>query len=243
MKNFTRFILSGACFCAPLIVAEAALAQQLKGQYSPAPKVAEEETLDVVVPRVFSSQVIDVKRAEELDQKFYSLTVVLKGYADIDATYKDRLFELLEPVHFQVTRRGKEFRKDIANAKKAVNENYKNLNKYVEQYRVDLKAALADFKPEDKSIIEKVSDEALKNYLVEANKYFDLQAQFIRTYQKLVTFLLDRNGGYYYSADDKSLSFYDAGDVQVYAKLYDTLKKINYEQVHLVRDMQSGPPL
>lgn len=243
MKNFSRFILAGACFCVPLLSTQPVFSQQVKGQYTPAPKVAEEEKLDPVIPRVFSSQVTDVKSAEKLDEKLYSLTVVLRGFAEVDATYRERLFELVQPVHFQITRRGREFRKDIVSAKKAVNDNYKSLNKYVEQYNVDMKIALEGFDSADKAIIEKVSAEALKSYLLEANKYFDMQAQFVRTYQKLVNFILDKNGGYYYGGDTKTLSFYDAGDAQAFAKLYDTLKKIEYDQVRLIRDMQAGPPL
>ena len=243
MKIFSRFVLAGACFCFPFIAGQDAFSQQLKGQYNPQPKVVEEETLDPVVPRVFSSQVSDVQKAEKLDQALYSLTLVLNGFVEVDATYKERLFELLQPYKFQVTRRGQEFRKDIASAKKTVKESYDSLNNYVEQYRVNLKAELENFKPEDRKIIEQISEEALKSYLVQANKYFDLQARFIKTYQKLVTFILKNSGGYYHTEGSKVISFYDPGIAESYAKLFDTLTKINFNQVQLVRDMQSGPSL
>lgn len=242
MKFLYRFVFAVSCFCVPFSMGHSAFAQ-IKGQYTPKPQIAEEETLDPVVPRIFSSQVAEAKKAEKLDARLYSLSVLLFGFADIDNTYKERLFELLEPFKFEVTRRSTEFRRDLNNAKDAVTENYTKMNEYIDTYQTDFKTSLDGFSPEDRAIIEKVAESAHKDFILKSNKYFDLQAKFLKTYQKLVTFILERGGSYYYSSEYKNLSFYDASVRGMYAKLYDELKKINYEQTQLIKDMRAGAPI
>jgi len=243
MKNFTRFILSGACFCAPLIVAEPALAQQLKGQYSPAPKVAEEETLDVVVPRIFSSQVVNVKAGEKLDADYYNLSVLLEGFAEIDRSYKEALFELLQPHYFQVTRRAAEFRKDLETANNSLKENHKKIQDAIESFVKSYDVEAEKFSPQDKEILASMKDKAIKGFKDKSEAYFQRQAKFLKVYSALVRFILKNGGSYYYDSASKGVAFYQAGHYKYFGKLVDQLNELDYQQAQILKTTYSVLPL
>ncbi len=243
MKIFSRFVLAGACFCFPFIAGQDAFSQQLKGQYAPPPVVAEEEALDLYIPRVFSSQVKGVSQAEKLDASYYDLTVALQGFAGIDGTYKERLIELIKPYKFQITRRGSEFKKDLDNAMKASKENYGKMNLLTQQFEEHFNSQVSLFSPEDRKIIETVGQQAIQDFKNRAKKYFYSQADFLKKYNNLVVFILDQGGSYYYDSQSKGIAFYRAGSYKYFKKVVDSLDRVNSEQAELLRSMTPGPPL
>lgn len=243
MKKSSRFLFCLSVLCVTALLSPPSWAQQQKGQYVPAPVTPPEEGLPPTVPRVFSSQVGSVKQAEKLDLKHYELTTMLNGFAETDYAYRGRLMAHLEPFKFQVTRRKEEFAKDMKDAKRGLEDNYK---KY--------KAALADFEKflgEQQKIfpaaegetIKKAGEQALKTYKDKSEEYFKLQAKFIKTYGQLVRFILAHGGSYYYDSGRKAVAFYNAGEANTFVKLVDDLNRINFNQRQIIKSFSAGPPL
>lgn len=243
MKSFSRFVLSAACLCAPFVAAKPALSQQLKGQYNPPPKVAEEEALDPVVPRVFSSQLVNVKAGEKLDADYYNLSLLLEGFAEIDRSYKGALFELIQPHHFQVTRRATEFRRDLETANNSLKENYKRTQDAIEGFAKTYDMEVEKFSSQDKDVLASMKDKAIKSFKDKSEAYFQRQAKFLKIYSNLVRFILKNGGSYYYDSGSKGVAFYQAGHAEYFAKLVDQLRELDYQQAQILKTTYSVLPL
>ncbi|MCB1591290.1 MAG: hypothetical protein KDI90_02440 [Alphaproteobacteria bacterium] len=242
MKKLGRFLFCLSVLCASVSIGAPAWAQ-IKGQYNPQPPAPEEETLPPTVPRVFSSKVGNVKKAEKLDIKLYDVTTVFIGYTEMDVDYRKQMYDLIEPFKFQVTRRKEEFKKDIDNAKKTLKDNYKRTQTLIDNFERDYTESVKTFSPDDQKILEQTGKQAIDSLRKKSTEYFRLQADFIKTYTQLVGFILSNGGGYYYDSGRKAVAFYQGGHYTSFSKMVDRLNLISFNQSQLLKSFQNGPPL
>lgn len=242
MKKTSRFLFCLSILCVSAIASQASWAQ-VKGQYVPKQEKPEEDTLPATVPRVFSSQVGSVKQAEKLDLKYYDLTVSLAGFSEVDQSYRASLMEQMEPFKFQVTRRKEEFTKGMDDAKAAVKDNYKKMKALIEAFETQIDEELLFYPEGERKTIEQAGEQAVKSFKKKSDEYFKLQARFIKTYDRLVRFILSNGGAYYYDSASKRLSFYNAGQYNTFGNMVDELNKISFDQNLLIKSFAAGPPL
>lgn len=243
MKKTTRFLFCLSVLCVSALISPPSWAQQAKGQYVPTPEAPPEEGLPPTVPRVFSSQVSSVKQAEQLDIKYHDLSIVLNGYAEIDAGYRERMVELIEPFKFQITRRKEEFTKDIEDAKRALKENYKKNQTLIENFEKDLNEQAKFYTEAERETIKKTGKHAIESFENKSGEYFKLQAKFIKTYSQLIRFILANGGSYYYDSGRKAVAFYNPGEANTFVKMVDELNMINFNQKQIMKSFTAGPPL
>lgn len=243
MKKSSRFLLCLSVLCVTALLSPPSWAQQQKGQYVPAPVTPPEEGLPPTVPRIFSSKVTSVRQAEKLDLKYHDLTIVLNGYAELDASYRQRMFEQIQPFKFQVTRRKEEFSKDIEDAKRALKDNYKKTKSLIEGFQKELDEQSKFYTEAERETIRATGEQAIKSFEKKSGEYFKLQANFIKTYSQLVRFILANGGSYYYDSGRKGVAFYNPGHYNTFVKYVDDLKKIDFDQAQLIKSFAAGPPL
>ncbi len=216
-------------------------AQTVVGRYVPAKQEAKKnDEGDVVVPRVFSSKVSDVEKAEKLDRLYYNLSVNLNDFAAIDDTFKSELIELIKPYKFKITRRGGEFKKTLSDAMKTLNDNYKKMITIIKEVDEESKPLRDSFVGEDKDIIAKAWKENIKLFKKRAYRYFKLQNDFLNTYSALVRFILDQGGKYAYDSKTKGVVFFNMGSYTYYGKTVDKLAKIARAQKLVLRETMLG---
>lgn len=209
---------------------------QAVGQYAPRTAPVEDKQ-EAFIPRVFSSKLTAGKQAEALDFLYYDLSKALGRFSQIDMSHKEKLIELIEPYKFQLTRRASEFKSDLDAAMKSLNSNYKSMDALIVRANEDFSKLITAFPEDQQKIAKGLWDENVKKFKEQSDVYFKQQHNFLNTYNKLVRFILDQSGGYFYDSATKRVAFYRAGVYQTFGRSVDELNKINHQQKILIREL------
>lgn len=182
------------------------------------------------VPRVFSSKVKSTQEAEKLDQLYNQLFISLWNYALSDLNHQKKLYALVDYERFQTTRYSKEFSGPIESAMDNLNRNHQNvkddIKKANEQYEI-IKEGIREV---DYETLDQIWPEKIKEFDIHAQKYFDMQFAFLKTYRSLVGYIIKQGGSYYYDSASRSVKFYDLSGWRFFGESLDKMRKITYMQ-------------
>ncbi len=229
--SFLVFVFSLGC----VVFTPASSYAQVIGQYTPADERAEEEELEVIVARVFSSKFENPNRGQQLDRLYHNLNVTLAAFSAIDDSYKGQLWELMRPYNFQLTRRAEEFKPILDKSLEALNDNYKSMQGAIKKYEQDSLRIIERLPANDKQTAEQIWKETMALFNEKSGQYFKLQHQYLNTYRALVKFILGQNGSYFYDSPTDKIGFYGFGVYNKYANLVDKLNKIHFKQGVIAR--------
>lgn len=234
MKKYIPHLVAVLSLGVVFVPAKVSFAQ-IVGQYTPAKETAEEEELEVIVARVFSSKFETPKRGEALDRLYHNLNATLAAFSAIDDSFKGQLWELMQPYKFQLTRRPDEFKPSLDKALEGLNDNYKSMQKAISNYEQESKQIIDRLPEADKETAEGIWKDTLTSFKGKSDKYFKLQHQYLATYRGLVKFILSQNGSYYYDSPTDKIGFYGFGVYNKYANMVDKINKIHFEQGVIAR--------
>jgi hypothetical protein len=235
------------CFFVSLFVlgspVSGAYAQKLDTPGFGSPYYSAPDTLEkkpIAAPRTFSSQLTEEEPALELDRLYYRLTIALLEYARADATHQERLMELMAPYRFEMTRYAAEFEGDMAAAMDDLNAHYKDMREEIEKADKDFVLIRHQFSKGQHAKVDALWEKHKALFVVYSKKYFDLQHDHLKAYKRLVRFILERPGTYYYNAGAKNMSFNDVGAYRYFGQSIDNLKYIARKKRDLLEEGMSG---
>tara|TARA_R110002095_G_scaffold74358_1_gene63422 strand:+ start:1324 stop:2070 length:747 start_codon:yes stop_codon:yes gene_type:complete len=188
------------------------------------------------VPKVFSSQVTSVNEAVKLDELYNELYISLWNYAITDFNYQKKLYTLVEPERFQVTRYPKEFTGDMSDGLDNLNRNYKNMLSDIEHADAQYKEIKVGIRKQDYEVLDKLWPEKIEEFRTFAKQYFGLQHKFLTTYRSLVGFIIKQGGSYYFDTTEYNVKFYQFGGYKFFGQSLDRLHKISYEQKKMLKE-------
>lgn len=216
------------------VLSHNAHAQQYQGDISSKKKKYEDKAAKPV-PKVFSSQVTSVQEAEKLDKLYDELYVGLWNFAVTDFSYQKKFYDLVQPARFETTRYSKEFSVPLKDAIENLNQNYKSMQRDIEdanaQYEVIKEGILAS----DYEILDTLWAEKIEIYRMKAREYFEMQHKFLKTYRSLVAFIIKQGGSYYYDSTEGRVKFYDFAGYKYFGQSIDKLRRITFEQKQMLR--------
>ncbi len=239
MKNF---IYTLPFFVLTLGITSEPVHAQYLGGYEPEKKEAPKDLAERPVSRLFSPHISDQVVGQKLDILYNNLKASLLIYAASDLNYQASLYEVLKPERFQTTRYSAEFKDELNEAMKSLNENYKRMNNDLEKADKqvkELKSTLGMIAQEEVSKLWEINITHLKET---KENYFKLQGGFLKKYHQLSTFLLKKNGGFFYNSQSQGLSFYNNGDYQYYGKSLDYLRQTTHKQKALLKKNAPANP-
>ncbi len=234
MCKIFKIIIAAFLFVSFAVAPSIATAQGYKGGYSTKKENKRERALKPA-PRVFSSKLISTAQAEKLDVIYDNLFVSLWGYAATDFVYQKKLYTLIEPEKFQLTRYSKEFSGDLNASMDNLNKNYKKMLADIENAEEKYLEIKKGIKMVDHEILEPLWTEKISEFREKVDIYFKMEHKFLNTYKNLVGFIIKQAGSYYYKASDQRVYFYKFGGYQFYGQSIDKLRKISYEQRKLLK--------
>ncbi len=217
-----------------VIIPNVAIAQY-HGSYSGKDSYGEKEKLEIIVPRVFSSQVSSVQQTEKLDEVYDGLYSALWNYAISDLNYQKQLYSLLENKRFRTTRYAAEFSGVLKSTLNNLNSNHKKMQKAIEEANLDFEYIRKHVSKEDQQKLDVLWTDKIDEYKKFANQYFKMEHQFLKTYRNLAAFILKQGGSYYYDRIARTVKFYKLGAYEFYGQLIDKLHIISYKQVSLLK--------
>ncbi len=203
---------------------------QYRGAY---PGNQEEKQVDKAtkpVPKIFSSQVASVTEAQKLDILYQNLYVSLWNYAATDLLYQKKLSNLIKPERFKLTRYAQEFDGDMNNAMNNLNTNYKKLMSDIEDAQAQYQSIRDGIRSADYSTLDPLWEEKMNEFKDQSKEYFSYQNNYLQTYRKLIEFIIEEGGGYYYKPNEGRFYFYKTGTMRYYANMVDRLAQLNYKQ-------------
>lgn len=232
-KVFKYSLILFSVFCLTLTSLPPVAHAQYKGSYSNKKK----KYIDAAarpVPKIFSSQVTSTKEAAKLDELYNELYVSLWNYAITDFGYQKKLYALVEPKRFNITRYAKEF-STVDDAIDNLNRNYKNVLSDIETANKQYEEIKEGIREEDYAALDQLWPEKIKEYRAHAKRFYDKQYQFLKTYRSLVAFILKQGGSYYYNANEQRVKFYKFGGYQFFGQSIDKLNMISFEQKKILK--------
>ncbi len=191
------------------------------------------------VPKIFSSKVTSADEAAKLDVLFNTLNQSLWNYAGTDFIYQKKLYSLIQPERFKLTRYAAEFETDLKDAMNNLNSNYKRMQDEISDARIQYTFIKEGIRPEDYTVLDPLWNTSLNEFEARIDSYFKMQNSFLNTYKSLTDFILRKGGSYYYDSSRQGVAFYNFGDYQFYGQAKDKLNKIRFEQRKLLR---ANPP-
>ena len=229
-KVFRLFIAVFSVFSLALLSVPQAASAQYLGSYDAQKKKKYVDAAARPVPRVFSSKVRSTQEAEKLDQLYNQLFISLWNYAISDMNYQKKLYILLEGERFKTTRYAKEFSVPLEGAMDTLNQNHNSLKDDIKQANEQYEIIKEGILVVDHPTIDKLWPEKVKEFEIHAQKYFDMQFAFLKTYRALVGFIMKQGGSYYYDSAERAVKFYDLSGWRYYGESLDKLRKITYTQ-------------
>ncbi len=184
----------------------------------------------VPVPRIFSSDVSNVKLVEKLDSVYDNLLMSLWNYGNSDFVHQDKLSSLMEERYFKTTRYAKEFTPSMNNALENLNANYKSMMEEIDAAQAQYENIMKGLKTGDQVKLEPLWTEKITQLRNDAQAYFKMQHEFLNTYRNLVAFVLKQGGSYYYKSETQRVYFYKFGSYHYFGKTIDKLRMISYKQ-------------
>ncbi len=239
IRNISSFLVLSGVLLAPSL----SFAQGYHGSYTPtSPQKEYDDLVQRPIPKVFSSHINDERQGQILDSLYNDLFVSLWLYAGTDINYQVKLYDLVMPERFELTRYSKEFKGDMNDSMNNLNKNFKRMMDDIahtqSQYE-DIKAGLSET---DQEILAPIWEENFGKFRNNAERYFKLQGKFLKVYHSLVTFVLKQGGSYYYDSTTQKVTFYKFGGYKFYGQSIDNLRKISHEQRVLLKDNAPANP-
>ncbi len=191
------------------------------------------------IPKVFSSQVTSTEEAARLDVINNNLYVSLWNFAGTDLIYQKKLYDLLKFERFKLTRYPAEFQGPTEEALENLNENYKIMQQEIENAHARYDVIREGIREEEYEILDPLWEEELAKFEKHADAYFKMQHDFLKTYNRMVRFILKQGGSYFYDASSGNLRFYQNSGLQFFGRTLDKLRKTSFEQRKHIR---SKPP-
>ena len=229
-KVFRLFLAVCSVFSLALICVPQTASAQYMGSYNSQQKKKYVDAAARPVPRVFSSKVKSTQEAEKLDQLYNQLYVSLWNYAKSDMNYQKKLEVLLEGERFKTTRYAKEFSVPLEGAMNNLNENHKSVKNDIKNANERYEIIKEGILKVDHETIDKIWPEKIKEFEIHAQKYFDMQFAYLKTYRSLVGFIMKQGGSYYYDSSARAVKFYDLSGWRFYGESIDKLRKTTYAQ-------------
>lgn len=233
------FKLLSVSLLSSLLYMSPAYAQGVPDFYkAPAPL---EELDQRPIPRIFSSQMSeDEPAALRLDEIYFNLNKALWEYARVDFIHQENLMELMKPYKFQLSRYGAEFRGGLKKAMEDLNANYSNMKKSIDEAEEKYQVIRKSFSEERVKEVDVMWLQQKSVFIERSDKYFKLQSKFLKAYKKLVQFVIDQGGNYYYNPSTGKITFYGVGAYTYFAKALETFSKITREQQTILEDSTYG---
>ncbi len=228
-RNFRHITAVFSIFCLIAVSLPSVAHAQYKGSYTGKNKKYVDKAARPV-PKVFSTQVTSTKQAEKLDEIYNELYVSLWNYAITDFTYQKKLYALIEPQRFQITRYSKEFKGVLTDAMDNLNKNSKNIDKDIEDANLKYKEIKEGIREVDYEILDKLWTEKIAEFRHDAKQFLKMQHAFLKTYRSLVGFIIKQGGSYYFDTNEQRVKFYKFAGYKFFGKSVDKLRKITYEQ-------------
>ncbi|MGH1402721.1 MAG: hypothetical protein ACRBDL_00605 [Alphaproteobacteria bacterium] len=239
IRNISSFLLlSGA-----LLASSVSFAQGYHGSYTPtSPQKEYDDLVQRPIPRIFSSRINEEKQGQVLDSLYNDLFVSLWLYAGTDINYQSRLYDLVMPEKFQLTRYSKEFKGDMNESMNNLNQNFKRMMDDIAHTQLQYEDILAELSQEDQDILAPLWDKKIEEFRSDAEHYFKLQGKFLKIYHALVTFILKQGGSYYYDSTTQKVTFYKFGGYKYYGQSIDNLRQISHKQKILLKENTPANP-
>lgn len=233
--RYFAFLFIFVCF-----VSTEAFAQYRGGlQFQNKPGGAAKDLTAPPVAKVFSSKVSSAQQAEKLDIILNNLYVSLWNFAGSDFVYQRQLYDLLKFERFKLTRYAAEFSGPMDSAMGNLNENYQKMKDEIALANQDFANIKEGIREEDYEVLDPLWEEEIAKLEAFVEEYFKMQHDYLRTYNKMVNFIIKQGGSYYYKPGSRSLHFYKNQGKVYFGKTYDRLRKISYDQRQHLR---SKPP-
>lgn len=232
MKRSLKILISTGFLVTGLLAADGVQAQY-KGSY--APQAAEQEDPAAKpIPKIFSSQVSSQQQAERLDIIYENLKISLWMAARTNFIQQKKLYDNIQNEKFKYTRYKAEFQSDLQSAMDTLNESYTSTMKAIDEAKVRYPQIKEGIRTIDYEILDPLWEQEIKAFEEKADTFFQMQNEFLQNYRKLVNFILENSGSYYFDSNTKKLNFYDAGIGGVYIKYVDRIRMISYKQTQLL---------
>lgn len=215
---------------------------QYIGGYTPQEKEPPKDLAERPVSRVFSPHIGDQVVGERLDILYNNLQASLLIYGASDLNFQASLYELLEPERFQITRYSAEFKDELTQAMDSLNENYKRMNADIEAAEEKRKALTMTLGMVEQDEVSKLWKTHLDKFKTVKDNYFKMQGDFLKKYHQLSSFILKKNGAFFYNSQSNSLSFYNNGDYRYYGESLDYLRQTTHKQKVLLKTNAPANP-
>lgn len=214
-------------------------AQSYHGAYTPNTIRPSNEAVGVnaPVPKIFSSKVTSTTQAERVDALYLELQRSFYTYTKTDAVRQNALNSLLDFERFQYTRYAQEFEAPLNAAMRTLNENSVALRTDIQEAQDTYPTLLDGVSEEERAILDAEWAKTIEQFNVSTMAYFKLQHRFLNTYKNFVTFILDKNGQYYYDRGTSSVHFPNISHYKYFGKNIDALRQISFRQRTLIRDV------
>jgi hypothetical protein len=237
MYRELKITLSLTILMAGCLLPTVASAQSYTGDFSTSTSLEEAQPdYSAPIPRVFSSNVSNVRLVEKLDVIYDNLFVSLWNYSSTDFIHQQNLSQLMEGQRFRTTRYSKEFTPVMNEALSDLNANYKSMFAEIKTANEQFETIMKGLKTGDQAVVEPLWKEKIAAFKQVANAYFKLQHDYLNTYRNLVGFVLKQGGSYYYKQQTRRVYFYKFGSYQYFGKSIDKMRMITYKQKQFLKE-------
>ncbi len=187
--------------------------------------------------RIFSPKLKNTVEAEKLDRLYHSLENYLWDISEITILHQNALMTLMEPKKFQYTRRHTEFKPTLAKAMTELNKSRNNFKAFIEKNNQEFEVIKPAF-GEEQEAAEALWKETIGAFEKRTNEYFKSQNKYLNLYNKLVSYIMARAGGYYYNSTANKIAFYKVEEYTFFGETLDKLNKIAYAQKQSLSDIK-----
>jgi hypothetical protein len=200
----------------------------------------DEESYEEIVAarkRIFSPKLKNTVEAEKLDRLYHSLENYLWDVSEVTILHQNALMTLMEPKKFQYTRRHTEFKPTLAKAMTELNKSRNNFKAFIEKNNQEFEVIKPAF-GEEQAAAEALWKKTIAAFQKRADEYFMSQNKYLNLYNKLVSYIMARAGGYYYNSTANKIAFYKVEEYTSFGESLDKLNKIAYAQKQSLSDIK-----
>ena len=187
--------------------------------------------------RIFSPKLKNTVEAEKLDRLYHSLENYLWDVSEVTILHQNALMTLMEPKKFQYTRRHTEFKPTLAKAMTELNKSRNNFKAFIEKNNQEFEVIKPAF-GEEQEAAEALWKETISAFQKRVDEYFMSQNKYLNLYNKLVSYIMARAGGYYYNSTADKIAFYKVEEYTAFGESLDKLNKIAYAQRQSLSDIK-----